>query len=1064
MFLPPTAMIGEITPQRRLFLVIGHGQQNNETPPLSIMPPSKDEGGIPPSFDLNAEIPNPDTTGTITEDTPGPVSFLDNLDVSMLDVSSIDFSEVLDAPWLSEHASIDNRVPVADNFPWPGGIPVSETHRPDLHVEDGPSQEELSSLWLAFPPPAEGEFAALEAPGPGPMDLDLASDVPLFPNESSLGEPSLGEVQPRFNQQDVLRGPEPGLGQQLGLQLSEAAKMPDARTDCHQPQRHDIPSGRLWFQEPCDNTYNAHGTSAAVNSGSSVHASDVLGPNPSATTSYWPPMFPQQRPLVPRKRGGRHGRLTEDQLKRQRTARLTGVCIRCKYLNKSCHGGFPCEACQTMRKPRLFRGPCTKAQFLEIIQAGSFFLRTSLYESMILEYLDEEKALGMRTQFAFLKVHSEPFIVYALGKECKVPYALGGELLQLLFFASPGRPFQKLSNSKIANPWRFLAIDELHGDCIVFPYGFKGSQRVYWTLLASSFCSGRTSPGFFEAPNKVLMWLSCRYGELFLFNHLQETSNQLAQKSTPDLNLVYCIFIILRISMVNDKLENSLRTCDDAYERTILEEYVDRRKRIRTALWIYASIVISKIQSWTNFWENLPWSVDIFREPKVLERFADGLDNFDVEGYKASKSAFDSKNAVFQRLSISDGIHPHEQHTDDENFIEDVWTRILTNTPEGVEQLRHVLSDTPGDSTDRVTQYELDEAERFFLPKTKKDQRLAVRQVFGMLISLRNVPIDRDDISEHAEFIWLLMVIQQFQLRLGPKEYENCASTSQSSVRSAAAQHHAHLPIPSWHGFMHSSKSIKAVKRWKELTHILGDGILLSRSMDQDTHCFLDIATMVEHGNDAAFSRLKSLLRLKGSWLKAICGKLNGLVQAVRELPYPTLDLGTARDFCVKVYGATSEAFGQGLLPEAVSSSHKAFIAFHLISIRDDFMPDRSEVSERHKMTWDILTDSINQTGTEFLQEKFTLGHNLTDPIDKMIEVLGIVTERFTARYVATLGGNSTDREDAAVDMANRISSAMVSGFVAVERNQGFPIEQLPLPDLPEDFCAFCSFKSIFEC
>ncbi|KAF4472268.1 Zn(2)Cys(6) transcription factor [Fusarium albosuccineum] len=668
------------------------------------MPPSKDQGGIPPSFDRDTEVTNRDTTGTVIEDTPGPVSFLDNLDISMFDVSSVDFSEVLDAPWLSEHASMEDIVLEADNFPWSGDILVSETHQPDLHVEDGPFQEELSSLGLAIPFSAEGEFAALQVPGPGTMGLDPASGVPLFPNQSSLGE-----SQPRFNQHEALGGPGLVLDQQLGLQLSgeymrprftkyqghvesltilcptKAAKMPGPRTDFREPQQHSIHSGPLLFQEPCGNTYNAHGTTATINSGSLVQTSDVLEPDPSATDPYWPPMFPQQRSLVPLKRGGRHGRLTENQLKRQRTARLTGVCIRCKFLNKSCHGGFPCEACQTMRKPRLFRGPCTKAQFLEIIQAGSFFLRTSLYESMILEYLDEEKALEMRTQFAFLRVHCETLTVYALGKEWKVSYALGGKLLQHIFFASPRGAFQKPGKSNIANPWRFLVTDELHGDCIVFPYGFKGSQRVYWT----------------KAPS-----------------------------------------------------------------RTILKEYVDRRKRVRTALWIYASIVISKIQSWTNFWENLPWSVDIFREPKVLERFADGLDNFDVEGYKASKSVLDSKEDVLQRLSISNGLHPHEQHTENQNFVENVWTRILTNTPEGVEQLRYVLSDTSGGSTDRITQYELDEAERFFLPKTNQDQKLAVKQLFGMLVSLREVQIERDDISKRVEFLWLIFVIHGLQLRM----------------------------------------------------------------------------------------------------------------------------------------------------------------------------------------------------------------------------------------------------------------------------------------------------------
>lgn len=70
------------------------------------MPHSKDAGAVPPLFDPDATVTNPETTQTITEDAPGPVSFLDNLDISTFDVSSIDFSEMPDAVWPSEHASM----------------------------------------------------------------------------------------------------------------------------------------------------------------------------------------------------------------------------------------------------------------------------------------------------------------------------------------------------------------------------------------------------------------------------------------------------------------------------------------------------------------------------------------------------------------------------------------------------------------------------------------------------------------------------------------------------------------------------------------------------------------------------------------------------------------------------------------------------------------------------------------------------------------------------------------------------------------------------------------------
>ncbi|KAJ3542537.1 hypothetical protein NM208_g3209 [Fusarium decemcellulare] len=1035
------------------------------------MPPSKDEGGVSPSFDLNTEIPNPDTTGTIRKDTPGSVSFLDNLDVSMFDVSSIDFSEVLDAPWLNVHAPMDDMVPVGDNSHWPSGIFIGETSEHDPHVESGLSQEELSALLLPFPSPAESGVATLEAPEPEPMDLNSASNVPLLPDESTVGE-----AQPMINQQDVLGGFEITLHQHLGLQFSEAREIADGGAELLGSRHHDVPSGPSSFRGPYDGTHNVPATSTTVHGVSSMQALEVLGTGHSATNSYPPPIFPQQRPLVPRKRGGRHGRLTEDQRKRQRTARLTGVCIRCKYLNKSCYGGFPCEACQTVRKPRLFRGPCTKAQFLEIIQAGSFFLRMSVYEDMILDRLDERTVSNMMDISLIKHCFFGPLVVKVLGQECRVCFQLGANFLHLLGFSGPADQFQKPDSSIATQLFRALVKLAPQGNLIEFPYEFKGSQRVHWTLVASSFCSGKrlflsqsneagddvnAVPLCFDDSlkddakelEKTLIWLSCRYGELCLFHHIQETCNQLAQKATPDVNLVYCIFIILRVSIANDKLENSLRTCDDPHRLNMAKEYFDRRKRVRMALWAYASIVISNVPSWTNFWEDLPWSVDIFREPKVLKRFAESLDNFDDEAYEACKSVFNSKKAIFQRLSFADELHSHENYAEDQDFIENFWARILTNTPDGVEQLRYVLSGNSSGSADEVTQYELDEAERVFLPKTEKDRKVAIRRVFGKLISLWEIPMSSGETINPATFQWLVSAIKLFQLRLS-------LGVLQIQGASAIAQDHEHLLIPSGDELrecMHTSECIKASKRWQELTHIFGDGILLSGNRNRDSHCFLDIPTLVEHGDDAAFSNLKMLLHLKGSWLKSMCAKLSGLVRALRKLPCPGKDLRRVREFYMQVHNATVEAFGMDPLPDAHNSSHKTELSVFMLIAIEGFMPARWKVSKRHKITWDIFMDVVHQIKVETLENKFTFVRE--SHVQMITRALELVKKRFMARYVDTLRGNGMDLEDAAVDMAERMS-LLASGFIAFMGRKRFSSERLP--ELPEDLIPTELFGFIF--
>ncbi|KAH7268579.1 hypothetical protein B0J15DRAFT_592105 [Fusarium solani] len=701
---------------------------------------------------------------------------------------------------------------------------------------------------------------------------------------------------------------------------------------------------------------------------------------------------------------------------------------------------------------------------------------------MVLEYLNGPRADKLHLQFLIFESLGRPLVIKVLGQECKVPYMLGSVLLKLLFFANPGERFRKPSSSRVAELWGLLVKHVPQGDQIEFPYDFGGSQRVHWTLLSSSFCSGKhlflpesgetggeenLTPSCLDGfptdtllkCDKALIWLSCRYRELCLFHHIQETANQVTQKSTPDVNLVYCILIILRISMANDKLENSLVACDDSRKKNVIKDHVDRRRRVRVALWIYASIIISKIPSWTNFWENLPWSIDIFRESGFLKRFSDSLDTFDVEGCKASTSAFNSKKTVFQRLSFLDQLPPHENDPEDQDFIEKLWARILTNTPEGVEQLRYVLSDNSSGSTDGVAQYELDEAGRVFLPKTEEDQKAAIHKVFDILLSLRKIPIDRDEVVEHEAFQWLVSVIEVFQLRLGLGDHENSTSTGQSAHGPATARHHMHPPIPSrpeLREYMRTPKCIRASKRWKELAHVLGDGILLTGKGDNNIHCFLDIATVVECGQDAEFSRLKRLLQAKGSWLKSICAKLSGLVQALRELPYPTQDLERTRDFCRQVHIATSDIIGEAVLPDIDDSSDRRLVSMYLLLVRHGFMPSRSEVSERHRITWDILAESIDQTRTDILEGKVTLEDTCLDPSNGLSGALEEVVERFMARYVDTLGEDTRDRGDAEVDMETRISLAMATGFILFARDKGL------VPGLPEDLTSTSLFESVF--
>ncbi|KAF5604111.1 hypothetical protein FPCIR_979 [Fusarium pseudocircinatum] len=76
------------------------------------------------------------------------------------------------------------------------------------------------------------------------------------------------------------------------------------------------------------------------------------------------------------------------------------------------------------------------------------------------------------------------------------------------------------------------------------------------------------------------------------------------------------------------------------------------------------------------------------------------------------------------------------------------------------------------------------------------------------------------------------------------------------------------------------------------------------------SHAFLDIATVTDTGTDVEFLRLKRLLQKNGSWLRQVCGQLNGLVQAMKQIGHALHDEKRLRAFQVILRRKVQEVFG----------------------------------------------------------------------------------------------------------------------------------------------------------
>ncbi|KAF5004127.1 hypothetical protein FDECE_9341 [Fusarium decemcellulare] len=292
-----------------------------------------------------------------------PTSFLENLDMS--DFQDFDFSPLMDLDHPESGRPVENRdVAMADVFNTADQtIPTAEQvssnfNNVQLSVTDDPSSIQLSDEdWLRQIP-----------------ELNILAPLPLEPVHTFDASFLSPAALPQSHQSQW--------------------KTPQELDNC--PHNHQI-------QVPGEMSGGTHSWTPSQLGGSDpvmlsgtipipsmlderqrtyAHASAWgIASNPGETNPITPasgPIIRYQDPLPPARRGGRRRRLTVQQAQRQQMARSNGVCIRCRLTGRSCEGGFPCKACLALRKPRLWRGPCTKAQFLEIIESGSFFLMLSI--------------------------------------------------------------------------------------------------------------------------------------------------------------------------------------------------------------------------------------------------------------------------------------------------------------------------------------------------------------------------------------------------------------------------------------------------------------------------------------------------------------------------------------------------------------------------------------------------------------------------------------------------------------------------------------------------------------
>ncbi|KAF5600452.1 hypothetical protein FPANT_2408 [Fusarium pseudoanthophilum] len=456
-----------------------------------------------------------------------------------------------------------------------------------------------------------------------------------------------------------------------------------------------------------------------------------------------------------------------------------------------------------------------------------------------------------------------------------------------------------------------------------------GNDRLKWTRQVAMFCDDRCldnpyeddlviNTGRVNGISRTLemftktSWLLSRYVELQLFRYLQNAANNPGDDIYEQRSFIYSALYLLGHSFLTSSTKISGPDPSKDMFKSSLKDHSDRERRVRLALWIYVSITVGQLRSGADIWGNLPNELKAFRGG-LPKKFRESFDGFNNSLHMNMKIEQGTKARFLQQLDSGQRTQEPKEgpvppsDSDDDHFL---WQIMLDGTDQGIPEICHLNSGESTTFRDRAREYEQIEAERLFLPTDEKHFKRVAENSFGTILALARMPIR----SRQTLPIGGYRVLRPSFLRLRAELRRFMGRLSSCIL--------PHGELFMYYGeflfILHGAGDMH-LARWQELENMMGGGIfLIGNAADQGprnfSHAFLDIATVTDTGTDIQFLRLKRLLQKNGSWLRQVCGQLNGLAQAMKQIGHALDDEKRLRAFQVILRRKVREVFGS---PEA---------------------------------------------------------------------------------------------------------------------------------------------------
>ncbi|OQV03190.1 hypothetical protein CLAIMM_08267 [Cladophialophora immunda] len=688
--------------------------------------------------------------------------------------------------------------------------------------------------------------------------------------------------------------------------------------------------------------------------------------------------------LPPAKRGGRRGPLDPSQRKHQREMRFLGVCIRCRRSRIKCTGGIPCEACRKRATSTIWKNPCIKAHFLDIIEAGSFFPHTTLYQLLIIEREEEASIISQFLCATGFASQRENFSFNSVGFNsfCKVPWVLGVVWFALLFFeerdserkytrpTSLGLP-QKLaqilsiaaSGEVLASRSFLLDLDEYDrrqyllslSPTASYDFEAEADQTLHMkdSNLQEQHPLGKTI--------NFLIWITSRLQELCICRYLQRVSNNMSSFTSDD-KMKYIssmMLFLLRASPITESLTVKFgMSSEDSAMKAANAELQDRQRRLRMAFWVYVSIATRELPSFSDFWQTFRKNWPLIFRDNMATSFRDDFSKFEQQISESIEHAIEPVE-TFEKFSAA--------FSSARNL--NVWNEALRDHTTTKELYAKLLS---GQLNNDVSAFDVNLTGGLLTADTEHLRRTACIRIYANVNTIAwqdlvsNVEVIRHfHADQRLSYLLSLISDRRDAIRWYDQFFDapELGLSERDPLRRWEDLHaDPSNPFRVMFGTLEVSdltSNLRRGKRWKQLVDMFGsDEVLLLGSPDFSSFSGLphtDIGTVIENIGDAEFDSLRHILSTRCRWMSEILSNLSGLTQMIMGLKNGDFDRSYMAE---RISDRVRSVFGDRLAV-ATALKHGVFVALGLNYMRrmvpalypvDDFDKNESKNIPRKKL------------------------------------------------------------------------------------------------------------------